>query len=100
MTSYRATAYQTNEYNDNIRVLCYCTHVTRRFVLRQLVFNLVAIGFLRDSQSCYDNVNGSNFAHKLTQDVKSAEDVDTICMTYGKPGFNVPGGWSWHLYCD
>lgn len=110
MTGYRATAYrlpsidgiqcdsfQTNDHNVNIRMLCCCSHVTPRSVLRQLVFNLVAIGFLRDPQSGYD---GLNFAQMLTQNIKSAEDVDRICMTYGKTGFNVSGGWSWHLYCD
>lgn len=110
MTVYRATAYRllprdgiqcvqyrSNIHNANIRVLCCCSHVTQRYALRQLVFNLVAIGFLRDSQSSHD---GLNFAQMLTQNIQSTEDVDRICMTYGKTGFNMSDGWSWHLYCD
>lgn len=109
MTGYRATAYrflsrdeiryvsfQTTTHNAHIHILCCCNHVTLRAVLRQLVFNLVAIGFLRDTQSGYDD--GPNFARMLTQNIQSTEDVDRICMTYGKTGFNVSGGWSWHLY--
>lgn len=96
MTGYHATAYQTNDQNVNCRTLCICSHVTRRSALRQLILNLVAIGFLRNTQT-----NGNTcpaFAHELSQNIQSAEDVDTICMTYGKSGFNIPGGWSWHLY--
>ncbi len=96
MKGYRATAYLTNNKNINIRTLCICSHITQRATLRQLVFNLVAIGFLSDTQS--NDVQ--EFAHILTQNIRVPEDVDTICMTYGKPEFNTPCGWTWHMYYD
>ena len=98
MTGYRATAYQTNNQNINIRTLCICSHITQRATLRQLVFNLVAIGFLCDAQT--ENNYGPEFAHMLTQNIQAPEDVDTICRTYGKPEFNTPGGWTWQMYYD
>jgi hypothetical protein len=62
-------------------------------VLRQLVFNLVAIGYLRNGVS----YSGPEFAHMLMQDVNDSNAVNNICMTYGKPGFNEPNGWYWRV---
>ncbi len=75
-----------------MRILCHCRNPTKQGVLRQLVFNLVVIRYLR--QSLCDSLE---FARMLIKDVHDIKDVEMICMKYGKSSFNDTNGVYLHV---